>query len=52
MNFGSIEEKPDAPEPKEPPKPPPFDPDPDLITYHKRAGKPIEREIREIAEKV
>lgn len=45
-----MEEKPDAPDQTEPPEPPPFDPDPDLITYLERGGKPTEREMREIAE--
>jgi hypothetical protein len=47
-----MEEKPDPPDQKQPPEPPPFDPDPDLITYLERGGKPSEQEIREIAEKV
>lgn len=45
-----MEEKPDEPDTTEPPEPPPFDPDPDLITYLERGGKPSEREMREIAE--
>jgi hypothetical protein len=46
-----MEEKPDAPDQTEPPKPPPFDPDPDLITYLERGGKPTREEIRVITER-
>ena len=46
-----MEEKTNAPDETEPPEPPPFDPDPDLITYLERGGKPTEREMREIGEK-
>jgi hypothetical protein len=33
-------------------EPPPFQPDPELIAYLEHGGKPSEREVRRIAEKV
>jgi hypothetical protein len=32
-------------------EPPPFQPDPELISYLERGGKPSEREVREMTEK-
>jgi hypothetical protein len=32
--------------------PPPFQPDPELIAHLERGGKPSEREVRDLAEKV
>jgi hypothetical protein len=40
----------DPAEPTE--EPPPFMPDPDLIAHFERSGKPTEREVREMAQRV